>query len=283
MKFRKEAPGGKDYGDPMHVNAEAILKKKTEAILTARPKEADFVGKPYSRFEIEQDIVRIAQHRSHHKAHETQRSRENKKLADIFEAVVILGISRANWLGEEVSAQNTAYYDDFQNDVDILLEFKKSSKDRYLGLAADVTFSSDIKVLQRKFVTLEEKIRKGTLTEIKYVHPGQDGPLSMVPEVIVGVSASMVRELADLLTKDKMMALEQHPASVLLLLQARAQLDTFKAYALRYDQEEVAEIFSNMSRIIDKLLEQKGDRVAETERDHADDVTHKAIMRIATT
>lgn len=281
MRFRPESPGNRDYGDPLHVNRQAIIKEQTNKILSERPKEADFIGKPYSREEVQIDFNRIVAHKRHHQEVETLQAKEQKELANIFEVVVILGISKAKWLGEGVSAQKTSDYDDFENDVDILLRFKENKAESYLGLAADVTFSSNLKVLQKKFVTLEKKIREGTLTQIKYAYPGQEGPLDKVPEIIVGVSGAMVRELADLMAQGKMKELQEHPASILLLLQAKAQLETFKSYALRYGQEEVAGIFLNMAQIIDKLLDQKGSRVSEIENAHAEDVTHKAIMKIA--
>ncbi len=206
MRFRPESPGKIDYGNPLHINRQAIIKEQTEKILSERPRESDFIGRPYSRDEVQVDFNRITAHKKHHNSVEKSQDRENKELANIFEVVVILGISKARWFGEGVSAQKTSDYDDFENDVDILLRFKEKIGESYLGLAADVTFSSKLNVLRKKFVTLEKKIRSGTLTQIKYAYPGQEGPLNKVPEIIVGVSAGMVKEMADLLTQGKMAA-----------------------------------------------------------------------------
>jgi len=70
---------------------------------------------------------------------------ETKKIADIFEAVVLEHGELSDWLGGSAKTMKTSRYDDYMNGVDLLVEFAgaEGEESEHLGLAADVTFTTD--------------------------------------------------------------------------------------------------------------------------------------------
>lgn len=272
LNRRNEAPLSRD----------AVISSKVARVLAKRIDEYSFIDHPYSRGDIEADIAYVVGQQRKHKKEETPQSIELKRIADMFEALVLWNSEQADWLGSRATTIKTSQYDDYKNGVDMVVEFREERSASYLGLAADVTFSSDKTVIARKFAILRDQIKKGTLAQVKYFHSDRthfDGQLSKLPEVVIGVSKSMVLELAHLWAEGKHNALADHRVGVMILRQIEAQLNVFAKYAESVNQKEAARIYSDRLQLIRGILAEKAALVARVEATTMTDTVHLEIMK----
>ncbi len=263
-------------------NKDLVISLKVQRVLTSRLREHDFINHPYSNMDVECDLEYVAKQKALHKQRETPQSRELKRIADIFEALVLWNSEQADWLGSKATTIKTSEYDDYKNGVDMVVEFQEERSASYLGLAADVTFSSDRSVIAKKFSILRDQIKRGTLAQVKYFHSDHthfDGQLSKLPEVVIGVSKSMVLELARLWADGKNSTLANHRVGVLILKQMEMQLFVFAKYAQSIGQTEVARIYFDRLKLIQEILKEKRDLVTRVEASPTTDPVHLEIMK----
>ncbi len=284
LNFRQ--PGNFDRGDQTtRVRGQMTMTEgKVRKIFENRFKEKDFKGRPYSDADVDIDLAKVAELKQKHRGNETSQSRELKKVADLFEALVLYSAEVAKWFGQSASATKTSEFDDFVNRVDMVVEFREGRSPSHLGLAADVTFSSDPQVISKKFDFLRTQIRSGSLAKVKYFHSDFnhfDGQLSKIPEVVIGVSGKMVSELEHLWASGRNNDLTSHRAGVMILRQIEAQLTTFVSYANSIGQPEVARICGDRLQDIKGILAEKAELVAKVEATKADDPVHEEIMKFA--
>lgn len=265
--------------DMIHTKAEKILEE-------ASFKETDFIENPYSREMVERDLALIAQREKSWGEKENSHQKETKKVATIFEAIIFEHAELSEWLGEDSFTIKTSKYDDYENGVDAIVEFREQESPRYLGLAMDVTFSSDPNSgdgMTKKFDRIFSQIQKGTLTKIRYFHAKNKninihGQLNDVPEVVIGADKSTVLELAELMNGKKSEMLAEHKIQIMILKQMEAQLNVFIALAIREKKMNLAEIFHQRLLIIEGILEEKSDLVRKHAATLNQDQVHYAMM-----
>ena len=258
-----------------------VIDAKVKQVFDKRLREKDFVGRPYSEGDVKADLAFVAERREEHRRNETPEKAEMKRLADMFEALVLWNAQMAEWFGSKAITIKTAEYDDYKNGVDMVVEFREDRSALYLGLAADVTFTSDRTVIVKKFALLREEIKQGSLAQVKYFrseHTHIDGQLSKLPEVIIGVSKGMVLELARLWAEGRNQELANHRIGIMILRQMEAQLETFARYAESVGQKEAAQIYFDRLSLIQGILAEKAELVAKVESTPNTDPVHEEIM-----
>jgi len=257
--------------DRMHLRAGKILDQD-------RVDENDFI-EPYGQATIDADLAEVERLESLFNARDTRESKEQKKVADIFEAIVLWNGEQSNWLGENAVTVKTSRYDDYVNGVDAVIEFQGNEPRMasYLGIAADVTFSTDT---TKKFDRLKNQIDKGELAKVKYFHSEHmniHGQLSKLPAVILGMDKSTVLELAELQAEKKFKELGSHRAQIMMLEQMRAQFTTYSKYADRIGKQDLGDIYRDRLKIVEGLLEEKSDLANKVKYEINDEV-HSSIM-----
>jgi hypothetical protein len=264
-------PVGNAYIERIHKQAEAVLEQ--DRIL-----EQDFI-EPYGKDTVARDLAWVAKREEEHARQSTPESIEAKQVADIFEALILWNGEQSNWLGESAITKKTSKFDDYENGVDAIIEFQTENPRTasHLGLAADVTFSSDT---TRKFDRLRKLIEKGELARVKYFHfehMNMHGQLSKLPEVIIGAERRTVMELAELWDQKKFKSLADHKVQIMMLLQMREQLLTFSMYAESLGKTHLADIYRERLQIIQDILDKKKD-IALRVKYEIDDKVHASIM-----
>jgi len=257
--------------DRMHISAEKILEQD-------RVRENNFI-EPYGQAAVEADLAEVERLESLFKSKDTKDGVEQKKVADIFEASVLWNGEQSNWLGENAVTIKTSRYDDYVNGVDAVIEFQGTEPRMasYLGIAADVTFSTDT---TKKFDRLKSQIDKGELAKVKYFHSEHmniHGQLSKLPAVILGMDKSMVLELAELQAEKKFKELGSHRAQIMILEQIKAQFTTYSKYADSIGKQDLGDIYRDRLKIVEGLLTEKADLATQVKYEINDDV-HFSIM-----
>jgi hypothetical protein len=245
-----------------------------------RLREEDFIG-TYQEKSVREDLEYVARRKREHETYGTLQRQEQKEVATMFEEEVLLNTKYAGWMGKDATAVQASEYDDFHNGVDMIVEWREGNSQSHLGLAADVTFSSDRSVIANKFAILRDQINRGTLAEVKYYQSsttGRRGPLFKLPEVVIGVSEAKVLELKRLRKEKQMRALAEHKAGILILIQIEAQLEVFARYAREVDQPSPARIYSERLKIIRGILEETREAVAKIKNGQETDPVHLEIM-----
>jgi|SRR3989344_5283025 len=243
------------------------------------PREENFI-EPYGKENVDRDLARVGKREAEFARSETPHSRELKKIAEIFEAIVLENGELANWFGGNAFTIKTSKYDDYENGVDAVIEFRGEDPGTasYLGLAADITFSSDT---TQKFDRLREQIEKGELAKVKYFHSEHmniHGQLSKLPEVIIGADRKTVLELADLWMENEKKVLAEHKIQIMILEQVRAQLETFALYAQHMGKNDLAAIFRDRLIIVQRIIGDKKEIFEKVKFDLMDDQVHVSIM-----
>lgn len=258
----------------LHERAMSVLE-------SSQIKEESFI-EPYGEETVKRDLETVRQKEAKFETNKDAHLAELKEIADIFEAIVLENGELNNWFGENAVTIKTSKYDDYENGVDAVIEFRveEPRSASFLGLAADVTFSSDT---TKKFNRLEAQIAKGILPRVKYFHSEYahiHGQLSMVPEVIIGASKKTVMEVAELWANRENKELAKHRLQIMILHQMEEQLKTFSKYAasLGKDKMDIADAYTSRLGIIQKILDEKIDIEKKAGWTMIDDPVHSGIM-----
>ncbi len=215
---------------------------------------------------IDRDLEYVRRRKDEIKKEETPESKQSKKIATVFEAIVHEGIERFGWLGPDATAIRSSEYDDLKG-VDGIVRFRHEGEgDAHLGLAMDVTFGSQIK---KKMDRTKEDIDKGHLAEVKYFISGNEGngdhPEYMgrlqVPRVVVGLNAPLIKELAELwMNSGNNEKIASHDAQKLFAEEIRAQLHFWADYAKQTGKMYIAGVYKRAAMMLEhnmKLKEQE--------------------------
>ncbi len=198
----------------------------------------------YGETAIQKDKEYVESMENEFKRDDNPEKQESLKLATIFEATINKHLGKSEWLGPNVFTIKTSRYDDIKNGIDSVAEFRESENSAsYLGLAIDVTISSDI---GKKFERIKEEIREGELPKVKYFrseHMNIKGELSKIPRVIIGAAPNTIKELAELSFLGEHKKLKNHPIQLQVLEETIAQLTAFKEYAELLGKTELALIY----------------------------------------
>lgn len=175
------------------------------------------------------------------KSQSTPEMQRTKAVADIFEAIVLMQSELNEWFGENVRTLKTSRYDDYKNKVDMVAEwYTPADGSRLLALAVDVTFGTGS--IQRKLCAIKEEIDNDKLGTIKYFKDDRGdfiGTRNNVPRTVIGVSESMVEELATLWMQRKNKDLGEHPVQRLFMDEIESQLVAMHEYAVRQGKSGV--------------------------------------------
>jgi hypothetical protein len=202
------------------------------------------------------------------KPEDRKRAEQTNKLALILEAIIHDHAELSEWLGSDVITIKTSKLDDYKNGVDTVAEFTGNKGDvEYLGLAIDVTFSSDV---ENKFKRIKQEIKDGTLAEVKYFKykdkkTGEDKYLlKNVPRIIIGADINTIKELQELWLDKKMRELSKHPIQFQILEEIMIQLDVYEEYAEKHKKKEIVKVYRKINMIISKIYDKRIDLVEDT-------------------
>ena len=175
---------------------------------------------------------------------QTTESMNAKKIAETFEAIILMQSELSEWFGNATTLK-TAKYDDYKNKVDMLAEwYTPEDGTRLLALAVDVTYG--IQAVQKKFEDIKAEIDSGRLGSVRYFKDSRDnfmGTRNNVPRTVIGVSQSVVEQLASLWLEGEKRQLGQHPVQRVLVDQMNTQLLLMRDYAHRTNQGLVANAY----------------------------------------
>jgi hypothetical protein len=257
--------------DKMHRKAEKVIER-------SRISENDF-EELYGE-QVSNDLAVVGELEERFNQQRTRESEDTKKISDIFEAEMLELGELNNWFGDNAFTTKTARFDDYINNIDMVLEFRthKPKMASFLGLAADVTFSSNA---SEKFQRILSHIDRGELGKVKYFtsdHMAIRGELRKLPEVVIGVSRETIIEVGELWLEGENRKLDNHRIQIMALLQIRQQLEAFAFYASRIGRENLASVFNERLVVIDDILEKKRDLIKETEGELSKDPIHSGII-----
>lgn len=196
-----------------------------------------------------------------------------KKLATVFEAIVHDQSEQGEWLGHNATTIKTTDYDDIANGVDSIVEFREEHSASHLAMAIDATFNQDT---GKKFDRIKNEIKKGELATIKYFHSehlGIKGRKSNIPRVVVGTDIKTIKELSELWLgkgKENILALANHPIQLQILEEMLLQFETFKNYAQKVNQPEIAAIYEKTHKIVKEIYSEKKKAIKTTDLRHDD-------------
>ena len=176
----------------------------------------------------------------------------SKKMAEVFEAVVLEESELSGWLGENATTLKTTDYDDFENYIDMIAEWHKPGEGtQVLALGVDATFGTG--ALLEKFQGIRKGIESDTLASIRYFKDTRGdfvGTRNNVPRTVIGVSQPVVEELGNLWVNGKKKELAEHPVQRVILVQMRTQLESQLKFAQRLGQTGVADAITNALSVI---------------------------------
>lgn len=230
---------------------------------------------------VTQDIQKVKRIEDGFARNDSQENVEAKRLADLFEALVLDLGELSDWFGENAFTIKTSLYDDYVNGVDMVIEFRGGEEESatYLGVAADVTFSSNA---TEKFEKIRGHIDNGELGKVKYFsseHMETQGELTKLPEVVIGVSKKTVMELSELWITRNQKEMAKHYAQLMILKQMREQLETFSLYSESIGKTDLSALFKERLAIIDGILATKKEIERESGWNITLDTVHTDIMK----
>jgi hypothetical protein len=187
------------------------------------------------------------------------------QLAEILEAIIFEAIEQQNWFGENAFTIKTSRFDDIKNGIDTVVEFvEEDSSASHLALAVDATFNQD---LDKKFDRIKGEIDRGELATIKYFISDNmhfRGELKNIPRAVVGAEVKTIKELARLWIERKNKELAEHPILFQVLEELLIQFKEFEKYAIKTNQDSIAQKYGLAKTKIEKILAQKRKKILDT-------------------
>lgn len=221
---------------------------------------------------VARDMQYVRDRQARFKIESRPKAEEDKKMATILEAIVHEQVELNDWLGPNAETISASHFDDIANGVDTIVQFQREGEhDAHLGLAIDVTFSTDIR---DKFNRIMEDIERGRLTEIKYfASPNPEKPDEYVyngglkvPRVVIGIERQTVEKLADLWMKKNKKELGTHVVQRVIAKEILDQLALFEQYARsRNNPKSIAETYKRVREMLERSLNEREDGGFETE------------------
>ena len=235
----------------------------------------------YDKAGIERDKREVERLEKIYEAKNTATEKELKKLAELFEVLFGSLVELENWLGENVFVTETSKFDDYTSGIDMVAEFLSEGLSTQLGLAVDITFSSN--ALKQKITKIRDEIKNGKLPRIKYFISGKGSDkdrreMNNIPRVILGTDRKTLNQLAELVLdlnylkkrqetqstpqvaqriKEVHEKLQNHPLQFELLNQIARQLETFGKYAMQMNKYDISRKYDSVLAIIEKIAKSK--------------------------
>lgn len=211
----------------------------------------------------------------------SEQEKHTKKIAEVFEGLVLFNTRGGNWFGD-ASVLKTTPYDDYVNGTDMIAHLRNASETpQTLALAVDVTFGTT--GLKKKFNNIYKEIDENTAGSLKYYrNPSgtERGPLhNKVARVVVGVGQEVVEDLARLTiqrTAESIQVLRKHPIQALIAEQIYMQLLVAQSYARDTGRDVAAEAYGALIPELEALRAMKGHI---STRSLEKDLVHEGIMK----
>lgn len=241
---------------PVINEAYKLATKKLQRIDIGKFKEEDFGPGVQADAETARNLKMVFREKM-------KGDRERQKLAQyatVLEAIIYQQIELSDWFGPEAETKAPTEYDDFINQMDVIVEFKDSD----LILALDTTLCRNEK-LEYKFMKIMDRISAGQLSEIKY-YPGEDtiGRRKNVPLAIVGADTKTIEELSELWLNKENKALAAHPFSLQILEEIIFQLKSFAEFAELIKKDQVAQKYRQLLSKLEEIYQQKKTEIKDT-------------------
>ncbi len=223
----------------------------------------------YSEEAVKNDLEEVRSWEKKFEEEDTFEQKEARRLARIFESIIYDQGERALWFGESAQTIKTSRYDDIKNGIDLIVEFlKDESHSSLLALAVDVTLTSDAEKIREKLEKIKKNIDKGRMGTIKYFKSetfSLRGEKTNVPKVVIGVDYRTFIEVIDLWTQSFLQKstanahkkLAEHHIQFILLNEISLQLEEFKKYAQKKNQNKIVEEYEKMEKIISGIFDEK--------------------------
>lgn len=200
----------------------------------------------------------------------------NKMIATILEAILCGQIYKNEILGSDINTTSTCKYDDYKNGVDTLLEIEEevkisgSNKKIYhhAAIAIDATMSHRNINLYRKIKIIQDEIKMGKLTFIKYFqskNSDHKGALLNIPKFVIGVDKNTIEGIAPLWYDGKNKTLSKHPFRVIVLKEILYQLDYFLEYAQLENQVKIVSKLKELKVYFEEVKKEDQDLITEIE------------------
>jgi len=277
---------------------QSSLAKKVNKIFEGKESMAilmsDFI-KIYGEDEIKKDRDEVVRLKKIFKENETQESKEVKDYADALEKVTNECIELNNWLGEYAFTYSTSVYDDYKNGIDSIIEFTDEEEFdlSHMGLAFDFTYGSNV---FKKLERIKNNLDKKELSEIKYFaseNTDYKGPIKKIPRLVIGANRETVDDLMETFLESKKPSssikkegelspskkLETHYFQINMLKQIIYQLETFRDYTSKLEDEKLYDKLDYfLKKIVDILESKKKSRIIIEDKSSED----AFLMRIKT-
>lgn len=234
--FKKEAFSSKSIENEWLIDSLHSKIEKQKGFYQPNPE--DFLDDPrYSAEEIQKELATVKRLQEKWGTNNSQYELRDKKISDIFEGIVIDQFC-GDWLAGKGQAFYTAEADDYLRKVDCVIEFTPEGELdglKYLGLGIDVTFSSDMSVLQKKLDDIwDNDIIKNKQVPLKYIDTDNYKGAMDVCRTVLVADKETVYSLAQAYNKKDMDALNNHEFLANALLQIKCQLESYYHYAQQH-------------------------------------------------
>lgn len=278
------------------------IEEQAFSLLVPRHKELaikleDFEG-TYGSEQIARDLQAVEKKKSRMEDVDSPSHRR----AQLLEALLAEEIELADWFGENAQTIVPSEYDDLYNGVDLTAEFEKEGYFQYLGMSIDVT--SGPGGVAKKLGEIKKRIEEGKLGEMKYLLSERNnikGHFEGIPQFVVGADPRTIRNLADLwltaqqtviakdhITKQEMeeirqksreakMALANHRARALILMEIKDQLETFINFVHQRSPELEAK-YKSLLAIVGSILSNISLSKQQEQENDIDDV-YRALRK----
>ncbi len=246
------------------INFENIVKRAKSTIETDKILEGDF-SELYGEEQVRRDRAEVERLLKEFESSNSPQEKEAKKLATVFEAILGEQSELSEWLGSQVTTINSSDFDDIKNGVDMIVEVNgEMGSTSHMGLAIDATYSSN---LTSKFERIKSNIDKGSLATIKYFSsPNKDfmEQLRQVPRVVVGADADTIDELIEMWVTGRKKELGEHPIQFQIIDLIITQLEAFKDYSKKIDNNELVNKFDGFIKIFVEILNDRNEVVKDS-------------------
>lgn len=268
------------------------LEKSRQATDSYRPDPNNFIDEStpgYTANEIQRDLreVKLLKEVFEDADNEHQTM---KKIATVYEAVLIDQIEQNAWLGNDWNVFPASEYDDFKNGIDAVMVHTEAEKGKHLGLSFDVTFTSNTRVLEKKLNSIKEVIRAKKLPQVKYFVDEDGEPLRealMLPKVVLGsryASAEKIIRTWMGSGKERNQKLASDPIQTKLLMETLYQLRYFYKFASQPGEhegevrnEEAAQLYGEMYNLLFDVYTERAEMIQSHANEVSDDVVFDYI------
>lgn len=189
----------------------------------------------------------------------TEKEKENKKIATILEAILHEQIEQNEYLGSDVTTISTCKFDDIKNGIDGILEIEdeKNRTAEHLAIAIDATFNADV---HRKIERIKKEVEIGKLARIKYFKSDFldfRGEKSGVPKFVLGIDKDHLEEITKLWMNGEQRKLANHPLQIIIFNEILIQTKFFQNYAELIGNQKIFKKYKDLHNIFLKIKEEK--------------------------